>query len=278
MEGVISIVVNILLFGLKLWAGIVSGSLALKADAWHTLSDSVSSLMVIVGVRLSAQKPDRAHPYGHGRWEQITMLFIAFFLGIVAYSFLKDSILHLRDHETAHFGVIALVVTILSIIVKEALAQYAFFLYRKTGNGTLKADGWHHRTDALSSLVVLIGILLKDYFWWIDGVLGIAIALLLFYAVYEIAREAISKLLGEKCDNELLGEIREIVAREGGEKLNPHHFHMHNYSTHHELTFHITLDAQMTIAEGHRITDHIEAVILKELGIHTTIHIDPLTS
>ena len=78
-EGIVSVIANMVLFALKLWAGIVSGSIALVADAWHTLSDSVSSLMVIVGVKLSSRKPNQKHPFGHGRWEQIAAIFIAFF-------------------------------------------------------------------------------------------------------------------------------------------------------------------------------------------------------
>ena len=88
IEGLVSIIVNTGLFGLKLWAGIVSGSLALTADAWHTLSDSFSSIIVILGVKLSSKKPDKEHPFGHGRWEQIAAIFIGCLLGIMAFSIL----------------------------------------------------------------------------------------------------------------------------------------------------------------------------------------------
>lgn len=277
-EGIISILTNIVLFGLKLWAGIVSSSIALTADAWHTLSDSFSSVIVIAGARLSSRKPDREHPFGHGRWEQIASIFIGFMLALIAYDFLKESITQFRAGEEADFGLIAIVVTIISVLVKEGLAQYAFFIARKTENTSVRADGWHHRTDALSSVVVLVGILLKDRFWWIDSLLGFIIALMLFYAVYEIMKEAINKLLGETPKPELIRKVKKIVHSSYTLDLHPHHFHIHNYGTHTELTFHIKLDKEKTIEEGHRVTSLIENKIRDQLKIETTVHIDPLES
>lgn len=276
LEGTISIIVNSVLFVLKFWAGIVSGSIALTADAWHTLSDSLSSIIVIVAVKLSSKKPDKEHPFGHGRWEQIAALFIAFLLGIIAFDFIKDSIIQFRNHESTQFGTLAIVVTAISIIVKEALAQYAFYIGRKTDNVSIKADGWHHRTDALSSVVVLIGILFANQFWWIDSVLGAIISIMLFYATYEIAKEAINKLLGEKPGAELIEKIKNSIQRYNMGDLKPHHFHIHNYVGHQELTFHIKLKNDISIEEGHRIATDIEEIVHKQFGIISTIHVEPI--
>jgi cation diffusion facilitator family transporter len=275
LEGIVSILVNGFLFVLKFWAGTVSGSIALIADAWHTLSDSISSVIVITGVKLSSRKPSEKHPFGYGKWEQIAAIFIGFMLALIAYDFAKTSIQHFRDQESANFGTIALVVTIISIFTKEALAQYALYIYRKTNNTSIKADAWHHRTDALSSVVVLIGILLKDYFWWIDAVLGFIISLMLFYAVYEILKEAIEKLLGEKPSAQLIEQLGKIAERTGGPGLKPHHFHIHNYVKHKELTFHIKLNGDTSIKEGHEVATRIENEIRQQLNIETTIHIEP---
>lgn len=275
-EGVVSIIVNTVLFVLKFWAGVVTGSIAITADAWHTLSDSLSSIVVVVGVKLSSKKPDKDHPFGHGRWEQITALFIAFILGVIAYGFIRDAITQLSLKESTHFGTLAIVVTIISIVVKEALAQYAFYIARQTNNVTVKADAWHHRSDALSSVVVLIGILFAKQFWWIDGVLGIIIAMMLFYATYEIAKEAIQKLLGETPNDQLIEEITELMKPCYQEDLHPHHFHLHNYVNHQELTFHIKMKNELSIEYGHKIVTDIEKKIYKEKGIITTIHIEPI--
>ncbi|MDR0537875.1 MAG: cation diffusion facilitator family transporter [Tannerellaceae bacterium] len=276
VEGIASVAVNTILFVLKMWVGIVTGSIALTADAWHTLSDSLSSVVVIIATRLSSQKADKEHPFGHGRWEQIAALFIAFLLGVIAYDFLRDSIVEFVDGEAAVFGVPAIVVTVVSVVVKEALAQYAFRTGRATGNASVIADGWHHRTDALSSVVVLAGILLAGRFWWIDSVLGGLIALTLFYAAYRIAMESIVKLLGEEPDAALTERITDAVKTLYGGDLRLHHFHIHNYVRHRELTFHIKLDNNLSILEGHRIATEIERMIRERFGIIATIHVEPL--
>lgn len=276
LEGFVSIIINILLFILKYWAGIVSGSIALIADAWHTLSDSISSIILLAGVKLSSRKPDKKHTFGHGRWEQISAIFIGFLLAFVAYEFFKKSIEKFFSGESANFGLIAIVVTIISVLVKEGLAQFAFRLWRITGNIALKADGWHHRTDALSSLLVLAGILLKDLFWWMDSALGILISLMIFYTVYEIIRESIDKLMGESPDENLLLEVKKIVSTASEVHLVPHHFHIHNYGKHSELTFHIKVDGDINIKDGHDIATEIEKKIKQKMGIEATIHIEPV--
>ena len=276
LEDIVSIVINAVLFVLKFWAGVVSGSIALTADAWHTLSDSISSIVVIIGVKLSSKKADKDHPFGHGRWEQIAALFIAFFLAIIAFDFLKNSIERFIDHQATTFGTLAIVVTIISIIFKEVLAQYAFYIGRKTKNVSIKADGWHHRTDALSSVVVLVGIFFSKYYWWIDSILGVIISLILFYATYEIAKEAIIKLLGEKPTPELIDKINTSVGNLYGKELHLHHFHIHNYISNQELTFHMKLEGEISISKGHQIATEIENVILEEYGITATIHVEPM--
>jgi cation diffusion facilitator family transporter len=149
IEGTIAIFGNVALFVLKYWAGIVSGSIALLADAWHTLSDSISSVVVILGAKLAAKKPDKDHPFGHGRWELVSSIIIAMLLVLIAVEFIRDAIGQLELRGSADFGTLALVVTVFSVVVKEAMAQYAFYLARKSGSSTVRADGWHHRTDAL---------------------------------------------------------------------------------------------------------------------------------
>jgi cation diffusion facilitator family transporter len=274
-EGIVSVIINTALFAVKFWAGVVTGSLALTADAWHTLSDSLSSIVVIIAVKLSSKKADKDHPFGHGRWEQISAIFIGFILAIIAYDFLKNSIVQFSEHGSAKFGTLAIVVTIISIVVKEALAQYAFYIARKTDNLSVKADGWHHRSDALSSVVVLIGILFSSQFWWIDSVLGIIISLMLFYATYVIIKEAINKILGEVPSAELIEKIEAAIREIYPYDVKPHHFHIHNYVSHHELTFHIKLDEKLDIVSAHKIATDIENKIHDEFNITATLHIEP---
>lgn len=275
IEGAISILVNTGLFGFKLWAGIVSGSIALTADAWHSFSDSISSIIVIFGVKLSSKKPDKKHPFGYGRWEQIAAIFIGFLLALIAFDFLKDSIVQFKTKESANFGTLAIVITVISILAKEGLAQYAFHIGKKTGNLSLKADGWHHRTDALSSVIVLFGIFFTDRFWWIDSVLGIAIAFMLLYAAYEIIKDAINKILGEAPSKELIDKIHTLVISNYYENVHPHHYHIHNYVNNKELTFHVKVDDKMDVLSAHEIGTNVEKMIKNELHIVATVHIEP---
>jgi len=276
IEGIASIIVNTVLFALKFWAGLITGSLALTADAWHTLSDSISSIVLVIAAKFMSKKADKEHPFGHGRWEQIAALFIAFVLGIIGYDFLKQSITRFLNKEAVHYGIVAIVVTVVSIVVKEALAQYAFYIARKTGNTSVKADGWHHRSDALSSVVVLAGIFLAEHFWWIDSALAVVIALFLFYAAIIIIKETVTKMLGEEPGEDLIEKITAHVKATYHDTLQIHHFHLHDYVTEKELTLHIRLDKNMTIEQGHKIASEIEANIKEDFGIMATIHIEPL--
>ncbi|MCL2801992.1 MAG: cation diffusion facilitator family transporter [Treponema sp.] len=278
-EGVLSVIVNAVLFGIKFWAGLITGSIALIADAWHTLSDSLTSIFVIFSARLSSRKPDKEHPFGHGRWEQISSIFIAFILGIIAYDFLINSIERFQYRESVVFGTLAIVVTAVSIVIKELLAQCAFYIGRKTDNVIVKADGWHHRSDSLSSVVVLIGIIITKFttgLWWMDSVLGIFCALAIFYAAFQIMNESITKLLGEEPEKDLIDKINAEVKKIYSNDLQIHHLHLHNYISQKELTMHIKLDNNMSIENGHKIASEIENIIKEKFDMEVTTHIEPL--
>ena len=276
LEGTISIFVNTALFALKYWAGIVSGSIALLADAWHTLSDSISSVVVILGAKLASKQPDKEHPFGHGRWELVSSIVIAMILVLIAVGFIRDSVSALKTKESADFGTLAIVVTVISVVVKELMAQYAFRLGKKSGNSSVKADGWHHRTDALSSLVILVGILFKNRFWWVDGVLGIVVSMMLIYAAYEIMMEAVNKILGEEPGEDLIKEVQTLMRSLYDYDLHPHHFHIHNYISAKEMTFHIKINNRLSVEEGHAIATAIEELIYEKLQVRSTIHLEPI--
>lgn len=275
IEGFVSIVLNIALFGLKLWAGIVSGSLALIADAWHTLSDSASSIMLIIGEKVAQKPADHEHPFGHGRAQIIAALFIGFLLAFVALEFTLEGINHFITPNPAKFGKLAIIVTIVSILAKEGLAQLAFHYARKTGNPALKADGWHHRGDALSSVVVLGGIFLSKYWWGIDALLSLIIAGMLFYAAISIFKDGINTLLGEKPSQKQVKLIREISKQVFGEKVNLHHIHIHRYGHHYEVTFHVELPPEMSLTKVHDLMEMAESRIRDEMHMEATIHPEP---
>ncbi|GAB1404644.1 MAG: cation diffusion facilitator family transporter [Lentimicrobiaceae bacterium] len=274
-EGWVSIAGNVVLFVAKLWAGLASGSIAIIADAWHTLSDSLTSLIVIVGTRISAKPADKEHPFGHGRAELIAALIIGVLLFVVAFNFVVESFQRLSEHRQIHYGTFAIVVTAISVLVKEAMARYAFIVAKKTGSESVKADGWHHRSDAISSLVILGGIYLGQHVWWIDAALGMVVALLISLAAYSILRDGMRTMLGESPEEELKETISEVCRRESMLDLKPHHFHVHRYGDHIEMTMHIKLPDNMTVFDAHEIATRIEKRLLEENQIVITIHIEP---
>ncbi len=273
-EGWLSIIGNSLLFGLKYWVGFITGSIALIADAWHTLSDTISSFIVIISSKISTKPADNKHPFGHGRADLISSVIIGVILFIIGFEFVLKSIAQLKSGTKVIFGTLAIVVTVISIIVKELLAQYAFWASKKSNSQLLKADGWHHRTDALSSIVVLIGILLSKYFWWIDGVLGLIVAVMIFYAAYEILRDSINRLMGEIPSDKLIMEIEKLT-KDLGFDVCPHHFHMHKYGNHIEMIFHIKLPPKILLEDAHHKATLIEKAIRANMGIEATIHMEP---
>lgn len=275
-EGWISIVANIFLFALKYWAGLVTGSIALIADAWHTLTDSVSSVIVLIGGKISRKPADDDHPFGHGRAEHIAAIIIGVLLALVAFDFVLGAIDKFGTREKTTFGTVAWVVTIVSIVVKELMAQYAFWGFKKTNSSILKADAWHHRTDSLSSLVILVGILFSNYFWWTDAVLGFIVAIMIAYASYEILSKEIKSLLGESPSDELLLDIRETAQREFDQPLHLHHIHIHTYGNHTEMSCHIKLEPQMQLDEAHEICTKIEEAIEARFGFMSTVHPEPI--
>lgn len=275
LEGFLSIGINNALFGFKLWAGIRIGSVAMVADAWHSLSDTLTSLVVILGFWLAARPADEKHVFGHGRAESISSIIIGTLLAIVGVSFLKESISRLIEHQSVTFETFAIVVFLISVVLKEALAQFSFWAGRKIDSKSLTADGWHHRSDSIASALIVVGALFGKYFWWMDGVLGIGVSLLIFYAAYSVIRSAGSYLLGESPTTHLEKQILDTIQSVCPELESVHHLHIHDYGSHMEITAHIRLSPKMNVEKAHHIATKAEAVLKKHFKAEITIHIEP---
>jgi len=280
VAGVVSVVGNTLLFFIKLFVGLRTGSMALMADAWHTMSDSLTSIFAVVAAKLASKKPDKEHPFGHGRWELIATIIMAGVLAIIGWEFTSGAVENLMNPgEGIIFGRLTLIVTILSIVVKEAMALYGFHLGKKHKNPVIIADAWHSRTDSLSSVAILIGIVITffvDGLWWMDSVLAIICALAIFYAAFEVSKEAATKILGEEPEADLQERITAEALKIYDHDLKIHHLHLHDYITQKELTLHIMLEPTMSIKEGHDVATVIERMIKEKFDMIATTHIEPL--
>lgn len=274
-EGILSSVLNTILFGFKMWVGTAAGSVAMTADAWHTLSDTLTSLVVIVGFWISSRPGDDEHPFGHGRAELVASIVIGTLLAVVGFNFFLDSIAQLRDHKSVTFGPAAFVVFSISVILKEGIARFSMWAGRKVKSQSLIADGWHHRSDAIASLLIIVGALFGSWFWWIDGVLGLGVSLLILYAAYQIIKDATNSLLGESADPEMTERIRLIAQECSPLSSDIHHLHLHRYGDHIEVTLHARLPEDMPLNAAHEYSSLLETRLKKDLDMEATIHLEP---
>lgn len=274
-EGWFSIVINTILFALKLWAGLRIGSIAMVADAWHTISDSLTSAVVIIGFWIASKPADERHAFGHGRAECICSIIIGTLLGVVGVNFLKDSILRLTQHKSVTFELFAIIVFLISVFIKEALAQFSMWAGKRTNSKSLIADGWHHRSDAIASGLIVIGALFGKYFWWVDGILGIGVSLLILFAAYTIIRSGASALLGESPSRSLENKISETIRSADLPLDNIHHLHVHDYGEHMEITVHIQVPGDMNVDEAHSVASKVEKTLKDQFKAEITVHVEP---
>jgi len=275
IEGWLSIGINTALFFLKIWAGLRIASVAMVADAWHTLSDSLTSAVVILGFWLSTKPADDKHRFGHGRAEAVASLIIGTLLAVIAFTFLKDSVARLVHHQAVAFELLGIIIFLVSAVIKEALAQFSLWAGEKIHSRSLIADAWHHRSDAVASALIAAGALFAKRIWWLDGAMGVGISLLILYATVSIMRSAISYLLGESPGASLETQIHETIRGSDNRLDSVHHVHVHDYGEHREVTAHINLPGEMSLDDAHAIASKVEKTLKAQLNLETTIHVEP---
>lgn len=276
IEGIVSVIINVLLFAFKYIVGMLTGSLSIMADAWHSLSDCISSIIVIIGGVFSKKPADKEHPFGHGRIELITSFIVGIMLVFIGYSFFSEAIKNIMNKKTASFTIIAIIAMIVSIVVKELLAQYSLWGYRKSGSKSLYADAWHHRSDSITSIIILVGILVGKNLWWMDSVLSILVSLVIFYAAFDVIKSSIEPLIGEYPSDDIIKDINSIAneLNINNDNSNLHHFHIHTYGDHTEITFHMRFPKDMTVEEAHDKVSVLEKSIRDKMNMESTIHIE----
>jgi cation diffusion facilitator family transporter len=275
-QGWISVLVNSILFILKLVIGVMVGAVSVIADAVHTFSDIVSSIVVIWGFKQAEKPADVEHPYGHGRAEYIATLIIAILLCVAGIEFIEASIDRIQNPKLVVAEWWMILILMVTIILKEITARYAEFLSTKIASGTLHADAWHHRTDALSSLLV-VGALIAGKYGYpsSDGWAGLGVALFLIYTGFEIAKDAVDDLIGKPPTSEEVEVIRQIVMSVDG-VLGAHDIIVHSYGHDKFASVHVEIDADETTAVAHDISEEVEDKLEKAIGVEPTVHLDPV--
>ncbi len=280
LEGWVSITGNFVLFVIKLIFGWMISSIALIADAFHTLSDVATSIVVIFGFKVAQKPADKEHPFGHGRAETIATLTIAILMAVVALEFFKSSVDRLFFSEIAidvsKINWMLIGIVTLTAAGKAWMAHFAFKLGDLIDSDALRGDAIHHKSDVYTTLLVIIA-LVGAYLGvpYLDGIMGLGVAVMILHAAYEIAREAIDDLLGKPATLEFIEEITDMATAVPGAR-QVHDVVVHNYGDQSFISLHIEIDEATSPSIAHNIADNIEHKLANELNAQVVTHIDPV--
>lgn len=273
----ITVVVNVALAAAKAVAGFLSGSMAVLSDAVHTLSDVFTTLMVILGLKISSREADDSHPYGHQRIESIISLFLAVTLALTALLLAYEGIGKLMERTPARPSWLALGVTVSSIVSKEWMFRYTRRKARQYRSTSMMADAWHHRTDSVSSVAVLVGVAGAFFgLWFLEPVATLAVCALILKAAFDIGKAAGSQLTDRSASGEIRREIEQIaLSVEGVRRIDLLKTRVSSHIIFVELE--ISVPSSLTVSQGHdiaeRVHDRIEARY-DNIG-HCAVHVNP---
>ena len=279
--GIVGIFLNVLLFVGKFFAGVVSNSIAITADAFNNLSDAGSSVVTLIGFKLAEQKPDSEHPFGHGRMEYLSGLVVSAVILMMGFELVKDSIDKILHPTEVEFSIVVFGILIASIVIKLYMAFYNYSYGKKYESGTLKATATDSLSDCVSTFVVLVATVVGYYTdVQIDGFCGIAVGILIFAAGINAAKETLDPLLGQPPEPEFVEQIEEMVLSFDKEAIiGIHDLIVHDYGPGRRvISLHAEVPAEGDILVLHDVIDNLEMKLREELGCLTTIHMDPVVT
>ena len=279
LSGAVGIGLNILLFFGKWLAGMISGSIAITADAFNNLSDAGSSIITLIGFRLSGQEPDPEHPFGHGRMEYISGLLVSIAILVMGFELIWSSIGKLRSPEPIESSTLVFGILIASILVKLYMFFYNHSLSKKIESAAMKATSVDSLSDTVATTLVLIATLISKYTGLLlDGWFGILVGLFILYTGGSTLKETIDLLLGQPPKQEFIDEVKEIVL---GHSMvhGVHDLIVHDYGPGRVMiSLHAEVDVNGDIQDIHEQIDHIEHELQEKLHCSATIHMDPIVT
>lgn len=278
LAGKVGIVCNLLLCIGKFLAGIISGSLSVTADAVNNLSDASSSIISLIGFKLSEKSADKEHPYGHGRYEYLAGFIVAALILIIGAELLRDSVLRIISPSEVEFGIVPLTVLVVSILVKLWMMAFNLKMGRRINSDTLTATAADSRNDVISTAAVLAALIISHFCGVeLDGIMGAAVATFILYSGIRLVRDALDPLLGKAPSAELVESIRTKILSYDG-ILGTHDLMIHDYGPGRQFaSAHVEVPAEMPLSECHDIIDRIERDFLCD-GLNMLVHPDPLIS
>ena len=274
---VLGIFLNVLLFAGKYAAGVISGSIAITADAFNNLSDAGSSAISLLGFRLSGKKPDPHHPFGHGRIEYISGLAVAIMIVVMGVELFMSSVRKIAAPTPVEIGLLPAAILLVSILVKVYMFAYNRSIGRKISSAAMAATGTDSLSDSIATAVVLLSMGVSYLFDVnIDGYAGVLVALFILYAGAGVARDTLSPLLGQAPDPELVSKIEELVMSSPA-VIGMHDLVVHDYGPGRlMISLHAEVDGRGDIFELHDSIDTVERKLKETLGCDATIHMDPV--
>lgn len=279
LSGAVGIGLNILLFFGKWLAGTISGSIAITADAFNNLSDAGSSIITLIGFRLSGQEPDPEHPFGHGRMEYISGLLVSVAILVMGFELIWSSIGKLRSPEPIESSALVFGILIASILVRLYMFFYNHSLSKKIESAAMKATSVDSLSDTVATTLVLIATLISKYTGLLlDGWFGILVGLFILYTGGSTLKETIDLLLGQPPKQEFIDEVKEIVL---GHSMvhGVHDLIVHDYGPGRVMiSLHAEVDVNGDIQDIHEQIDHIEHELQEKLHCSATIHMDPIVT
>ena len=277
LGGLVGILSNFLLFVIKLSVGLITSSIAIMADAFNNLSDAGSSIITIVGFKLSDKPADAEHPFGHGRIEYISALIVSFMVMLVGFQFVKSSLERIFNPIDIKFETIPFILLLISIFIKLWLSRFNKFVGNKIDSSALKAASADALGDVFTSSCVAISFLASKFTSFpIDGYLGTLVALFILYSGFSLTKETLNPLLGEAPDPELVQKIQDMVLSYDN-ITGVHDLIIHNYGPCRCMaSIHAEVPCDISIMEIHEIIDTAEREISEKLKIYLVIHMDPI--
>lgn len=276
-SGIVGLLINLLLSIIKLVIGLMASSIAITADAFNNLADAASSVITMVGFKLSSAPPDKEHPYGHGRIEYLTALMIALMVMVVGIQFIKSSVNRIMNPQPVNFKWMTLALLGISIIVKIWLSVFNKRLGDKISSAALKATAADALGDVFTTSVVALSLLLSlvtDY--PIDGYIGVLVSLLILYSGFSLVKETISPLIGEAPDEELIDAINQEILSYS-HILGAHDLIVHNYGPGRMMaTIDVEVPDTIDVIRIHDVIDQAERELSEKYNLHLVIHMDPV--
>jgi cation diffusion facilitator family transporter len=273
------IILNVLLFGIKMLAGAISGSISIMADAFNNLTDAGSSVITLIGFRMSGQKPDKDHPFGHGRIEYISGLIVSMLIILVGFELGKGSVEKIISPEPVEWSIVAVIILVCSIVVKAYMALYNFSIGKKISSSAMRATAQDSLNDTIATAVVLASLIISRLTSLdIDAYCGLAVSGFILFSGLRAVKETMDPLLGTPPSEDFIKDIENIVySYKGVEGI--HDLIVHDYGPARTMiSLHAEVSCDSDLLETHDMIDNIEKELREKMGCDAVIHMDPIAT